>query len=135
MICSGFGVAASVRNVRLREFTFARCAVGRLRQGLREFFFTCLAVVGAAASGGKLRLREFTYARCTVGRLRQRLRDFFSSLSVLGERLEIEIARIYVRTLCRWAGAGCWKLSSREFTFQLVVVAAGKGKRERGTEK
>ena len=36
---NGVGAAASGRKLRLRgEFTFARCAVGRLREGLGEFF-------------------------------------------------------------------------------------------------
>ena len=34
------------------------------------------------------------------------------------------------------AFASCWKLSSREFTFQLVAVASGKGKRKgKGEQK
>ena len=63
--------AASGRKLRLRKFTFARCAVGRLCERLREFFLALLCY-GAAASGQKLRLREFTFDG--IGRLRQRLR-------------------------------------------------------------
>ena len=62
------------------------------------------------------------------------------------KRSETELERVYVRSLCRWAvaptlawffsglaalgaDASCWKkLSSREFTFQLVVATSGKGK-------
>ena len=70
------GAAASGPKLRLREFTFARCAAGRLRGRLREFFLGSCAI-GVAASGPKLRLREFTFARCALGQLRQPLRKFF----------------------------------------------------------
>ena len=92
----GVGPGSTLR-LRLRERTFARCAVGRLRQRLREFFLGSLCYRGAAASGQ----REFTLARCAVGRLRERLREFF-----LGSQCE-----------------GCLKWSETAISANLITFA------------
>ena len=89
-------------------------------------------------------MREFTFAHCAVtGLLRERLPEFFlGSLCYRGggcKRSETAIARIYVRSLCRWAvapalvcvfrwlaaigaAASGWKLRLREFTFARCAV-------------
>ena len=65
-------MAASGPKLRLRQFTFARCAVGRLRQCLREFF------LGRCPRGG-CKWSETAIARIYVRSLCRcgRLREFF----------------------------------------------------------
>ena len=124
------GAAASGRTLRLREFTFARCAVGRLCEGLREFFLASLwggckrsetAIARIYVRSLRVRLPEFflphrgrlqavgaEMARIYVRSLRERLREFFLALLCYRggcKRSETEIARIYVRSLCQCAVA------------------------------
>ena len=58
------GAAASGRKMRLREFTFARCAIGRLRQRLFEFFLARCARGGCRRS--EIEIREFTFQLVAV---------------------------------------------------------------------
>ena len=61
------------------------CAVGRLRQCLRQFFLARCAMGGCERS--KLRLRGFTFARCAAGRLRERLHGFFLGAAASGRKI------------------------------------------------
>ena len=99
--------------------------------------FSGLAVLGTVASCWKLSSREFTFARCASGGCASACVIFFWARCARSgyKLLETKLARIYVRSLHRWAvgptllrdffwarcaigaAASCWKLSSRECMF------------------
>ena len=99
--CVSFSLACCARgSAPSGRTSLCRWAVARTLASV----FSWLALLWAAASGREMRLREFTLARCVVGW--SCVSCFLARCARGGsKRSETAIARIYVRSLCRWAVA------------------------------
>ena len=143
------GAAASGRKLRLREFTFALCAVGRLRQRLRWLFLGSLCQ-GRLEAVGNWDCANLRSLAVPLGGCANACVSFFLARCSMGgcKRWETEIARIYVRSLCHWAVAptlawffsgiavlgavaSCWNWVCANLGSNLLCCDIGKREKQR----
>ena len=129
-------------QTRSREFTLvARRAMRVCKRGCADAcveFFLARYSMGVCKQLKKVRSREFTsplVARCAMGvckRGRANLRLLLAVLWGFANAVAPTLALNFSWLVILWGFASCWKVRSREFTFQLVAVARERnGKRKR----